>query len=103
MQPSVQGSDNSEDAQIQLENPFDTPKWSRFDYTGGQHQWWTSRFLSCNPDEFIDLLNTIEKEFRSYYISNERNVKLAFKCIKGRALMWWNQLQISRQMKGKED
>ena len=31
--PSIEGSDGSKNAQIQSEYPFDTSKWSKFDYT----------------------------------------------------------------------
>ncbi|GFS41525.1 hypothetical protein Acr_00g0074880 [Actinidia rufa] len=59
LQPSIQGGDDLEDAQIQFENPFDTLKWSRFDYT------WEN-------NEFVDWLNTIEEVLQYYDIPSKK-------------------------------
>ena len=39
-------------------------------------------YESCNLDEFVYCLNTIEKMFGFYYVFNERNVKLGYKNLK---------------------
>ena len=102
MQPSIKGSDGSKNAQIQLKNPFETPKLSRFEYIWEDNTYdiLPEFYGSFNLDDFVDWLNTIERVFEGYYVSEETKVKLVSKCLKGRALIWWKQLQTNKQMIG---
>ena len=70
LQPSIQGGDDFEDAQIQFENPFYTLKWSRFDQNN-IHDELSEFYASCNHDDFVDWLNTIEEVLQYYDIPKQ--------------------------------
>ena len=56
---------------------------------------------TLNSDEFVDWLNALERVFDYYELSDEKNVKLVSIRLKGQASARWEQLQTSRQRKGK--
>ena len=93
---SIKASDGFKDS------PFVNLKWSRLDYTWDDNinDELPEYYGSCNPDEFVDWLNTIEKVLEYYDVFEARKVKLVSKSLRGRALDWWKQLQLNRQTKG---
>ena len=58
-------------------------------------------FGSLDPDVFADWLNTIERVFDYDEVSKDKKVKLMSIRLNGRAFAWWEQMQMSRQRRGK--
>jgi hypothetical protein len=95
LQPPSERSDDSNDAQTNFQNPFGVPQRGKPVLERYEHKWEHNIKVellefqeSLNPDEFVDWLNTPERVFDYYEVSEEKNVKLVSIQLKGRASAW---------------
>ena len=56
---------------------------------------------SLNHEEFMNWLNQVERIFDIHKVPNSKKVKLISIKLRGRALAWWEQLQVQRVRRGK--
>ena len=56
---------------------------------------------NLNVEELMDWINALGKYFDFEEIENKNKVKYAAARIKGYATIWWDELQIHRERKGK--
>ena len=104
----TEGSDGSEDAQTPFENHFGTSNGCRTFPNRFEDKWEKNikielpeLYESLDPDVFVDWLNTVERVFDYGDVFEDKKVKLMSIRLKGRASAWWEQMQMSRQRRGK--
>ena len=86
----------SRNARVPIENSFDAPHWCRANSNRLELP-----MFDGSPNAFTEWLDTLERVFRCHYVSDARKVKLVSKCFNGRVFDQWNDLQVTRQRKGK--
>ena len=57
---------------------------------------------NLNPDELIDWINELEEYFEYEDIKDPDRVKYAKTKMKGHAKIWWQEVQLERNRRGKE-
>ena len=89
------GSDASDDFQSQVNVPFGVPHGRRAYPDRVDHKWENNIKVEVpefqgglNPDNFVDWLNSVERVFDYYEVSEAKKVKLVSLCLKGRASAW---------------
>ena len=95
MQASTMGK-ASKNARVPIEDSFDAPHWCRANFDRLELP-----EFDGSPYTFSEWLDTLERVFVRHDVSDERKVKLVSKCLKGRIYDWWDDLQVTRQRKGK--
>ena len=95
MQASTMGK-ASKNARVPIEDSFDAPHWCRANFDRLELP-----EFDGSPYTFSEWLDTLERVFVRHDVSDERKVKLVSKCLKDRIYDWWDDLQVTRQRKGK--
>ena len=57
---------------------------------------------NLKPDELIDWINELEEYFEYEDIRDPNRVKFAKAKMKGHAKIWWQEIQLERNRRGKE-
>ena len=57
---------------------------------------------NLNPDELIDWINELEEYFEYEDIRDPDRVKFVKAKMKGHAKLWWQEIQLERNKRGKE-
>ena len=56
---------------------------------------------SLSLEDFVDYLSTVERVFEYYEVLEVKKTKLVGIKLRGRALAWWEQVQVHRLRRGK--
>ena len=57
---------------------------------------------NLNPDELIKWINELEEYFEYEDIEDPNRVKFAKEKMKGQTKIWWQEIQLERNKRGKE-
>ena len=56
---------------------------------------------NLNVEEFMDWINALNKYFDFEEVEDKKNVRYAATILKGHAAIWWDELQIHKERRGK--